>query len=132
MLTLKGHVFLSKACSKNKDNTAGINLLKVNTKNTKTRYEVCSKLIIKTPKRRHWRFGVFIVNFEHISHLVLVFLLTLNIKLPAGKGHCSLSHFIPIFAFTSMISGILTNQEYFLKRIVTFTHFFQMFPFHTP
>ena len=27
----------------------------------------CSKLTIKTP-------GVFIVNFEHISHLVLVFL----------------------------------------------------------
>ena len=28
----------------------------------------------------------FIVNFEHISHLVLVFLLlTLNMQLPAGK-----------------------------------------------
>ena len=32
--------------------------------------EICSKLTIKTPKRRQWRrFGVFIVNFEHISHL---------------------------------------------------------------
>ena len=33
--------------------------------------------------------GVFIVNvnFEHISHLVLVFILsTLNMKLPAGFG----------------------------------------------
>ena len=30
--------------------------------------------------------GVFIVNFEHISHLVLVFLSsTLNMSLPAGK-----------------------------------------------
>ena len=30
----------------------------------------------KEPKRRHWRrYGVFIVNFKHISHLVLVFLL---------------------------------------------------------
>ena len=30
----------------------------------------------KIPERRHWRcFGVFIVNFEHISHLFLVFLL---------------------------------------------------------
>ena len=29
--------------------------------------------------------GVFIVNFEHISHLVLVFLLLpLNMELPAG------------------------------------------------
>ena len=31
---------------------------------------MCSKLIIKTPERCHWRrSGVFIVNFEHISHL---------------------------------------------------------------
>ena len=40
----------------------------------------------KTPERRQWRLsGVSIVNFEHISHLVLVFLsLTLNRKMPAG------------------------------------------------
>ena len=32
--------------------------------------EIYSKSTIKTPKRRLWRrFGVFIVNFEHISHL---------------------------------------------------------------
>ena len=56
----------------------GIYLLKVNNKSTKTRCEICSKLTIKTPERRR-RSGVFIVNFEHISHLVLVFLfLTLN------------------------------------------------------
>ena len=42
------------------NNTAGIYLLKGNNRNTRT---------IKTP-RRHWRrFGVFIVSFEHISHL---------------------------------------------------------------
>ena len=29
-----------------------------------------------TSERRHWRYsGVFIVNFEHISHHVLVFIL---------------------------------------------------------
>ena len=34
---------------------------------------MCSKLTIKTPERRQWLgSGVFIVNFEHISHLVLV------------------------------------------------------------
>ena len=40
----------------------------------------CSKLTIKTPKRRQWRHsGVFIFNFEHILHLFLVvLLLTLN------------------------------------------------------
>ena len=53
-----------------------IYLRKVSNRNTKTRCEICSKLTINTPERRQWcRSGVFIVNFEHISHLVLVFLL---------------------------------------------------------
>ena len=33
---------------------AGIYLLKVNNKNTRTRCEICSKLTIKTPERRQW------------------------------------------------------------------------------
>ena len=59
---------------------AVIYLLKVNNRNTRTRSDICSKLTIKTPGRRHWhRSGVFVVNFEVILHLVLVFLLlTLN------------------------------------------------------
>ena len=59
---------------------AGIYRLKVNNRNIRTRYEICLKLIIKIPEGRHWRrSGIFIVNFEHISHLALVFLLlTLN------------------------------------------------------
>ena len=59
---------------------AGNYMFKVNNRNTRTRCEICSKLTIKTPERCHLRrSGVFIVNFEHISHLVLVFLLlTLN------------------------------------------------------
>ena len=60
---------------------AGIYLLKINNRNTRTRCEICSKLTVKTPERRHWlRFCVFIVNFELISHIVLVFLL-LNLKM---------------------------------------------------
>ena len=36
----------------------------------------CSNLTIKIPERRQWRrSGIIIVNFERISHLVLVFLL---------------------------------------------------------
>ena len=55
---------------------AGNYMFKVNNRNTRTRCEICSKLTIKTPEGRHWRrSGVIIVNFEHISHLVLVFLL---------------------------------------------------------
>ena len=44
------------------------------------------KVNIKTPEKRQWhRSGVFIINFEYISHLVLVFLLfTLSKELPAG------------------------------------------------
>ena len=51
---------------------AGNYMFKVKYRNTRTRREICSKLTIKTPGRRS---GVFIANFEHISHLVLVFLL---------------------------------------------------------
>ena len=57
----------------------------VSNRNTRARCEICSKLTIKTPERRQWRSGVFIVNFEHISHLVLVFLLlTLSRFIPTG------------------------------------------------
>ena len=49
---------------------ANMYLFKVNNKSTRKRCEICPKLRIKTPERRHWRrFGVVIVNFEHISHL---------------------------------------------------------------
>ena len=34
-------------------NPAGIYLLKVNNRNTRTRCEICSKLVIKIPERRH-------------------------------------------------------------------------------
>ena len=58
---------------------AGIYLLKVNNRNTRARCKICSKLIIKHQNNAWRHCGVFIVNFELISHLVLVFLmLTLN------------------------------------------------------
>ena len=57
-----------------------ISLFKVNRRNARKMCVICSKLTIKTPERRQWLCsGVFIVNFEHISQLFLVFLrLTLN------------------------------------------------------
>ena len=59
---------------------ANIYVFKLNNRNTGKRSEICSKLTINTPERRHWhRSGVFIFNFKHILHLFLVFLLlTLN------------------------------------------------------
>ena len=69
-------------------NTAGNYMFKVNNRNTRTRCEICSKLTMRIPEQRHWRpSAIFIVNFEHISHLVLVFLLlTLSRSMSAGKG----------------------------------------------
>ena len=58
---------------------AGKYMFKVNNRNTRTRGEICSKITVKTIRTTS---GVFVVNFEHISHLVLVFrLLTLNMLL---------------------------------------------------
>ena len=61
-------------------------LFKVNNRNSRKRYEICSDLKIKTPERRHWlSSGVFIVNFKHILDFFLVFLLfTLNNETLAG------------------------------------------------
>ena len=43
------------------------------------RCEICSRLTTTKTERRPCRTGIFIVNFEHVSHLVLLFLLlTLN------------------------------------------------------
>ena len=54
---------------------ARIYLLNVNDRNTRAKCEMCSKLTIKTLE----------LNFKHISHLVLVFLLsTLNLWFSAG------------------------------------------------
>ena len=58
-------------------------MLKVNNENSKTKCEICSNLTIKTSVFT----GVFIVDFEHISYLFLVFLmLTLNMYVSAGRN----------------------------------------------
>ena len=51
-------------------------LFTVNNRNTRKRYEVCSELMKKIPERCQWCHSVIlIVNFDHIAHLFLVFLL---------------------------------------------------------
>ena len=60
-------------------NPVNIYLFKFNNRNTRTRWEICSKLTIKIPERRQWRRSGVFINFEHILHLALMFLLlTLN------------------------------------------------------
>ena len=45
-------------------------MFKGNNRNTRTKVWNMSKVNNKDTKRRHWRrFGVFIVNIEHSSHL---------------------------------------------------------------
>ena len=55
---------------------ATIYMFKVNTRNTGKMCKIYSKLKIKTRTRRQWHlFGIFIVNFDHILHPFLLFLL---------------------------------------------------------
>ena len=55
--------------------------VKVNNRNTTKRCEICSVLTIKTLEQLQ-RYGAFIINFERISLLSLMFLLlTMNINL---------------------------------------------------
>ena len=138
---------------------ACIYLLKVNNRKTRTRCKISSKVILKTPERCHWRrFSVFIVSFEHISHLVLVFLLlTLNIgclytawdvsncnlfpgpyfpvfRLNTGKYGLKKLH-IWTFLRSNSQSGLLLKTVYrkaVLKRLATYlTHSNPMFYFYT-
>ena len=72
LVTLKKSNFSFNFAS---SNPAGNYMFKADNRNTTIRCEICSKLTIKIPEQCHWRrSGIFIVNFEHISHLVLVFL----------------------------------------------------------
>ena len=49
-----------------------IYLFKLNNRNTRTTSEICSKLTVKIPGRRQsCRFGVFNVNFEQLSYIIL-------------------------------------------------------------
>ena len=51
----------------------GSGLPEVNNRNTRKRCKMCSMLTLEILEKHHWsRYGVFIVNFEHISHIFLV------------------------------------------------------------
>ena len=97
------------------DFPASIYLHTVNIRNTRTKCKICSKLTLKTPERRHWRrSGVFIVNFEHISHLVLVFLLlTLNRQMPAGLMSDIFLLWVTSVKFKSSILLVFLQNSYF-------------------
>ena len=88
-------------------------MFKVNKRNIRTRCKICSQLSIKTLERHHWHHSsVFIVNFKHISHLVLGFLLlTLSRYMPAGLCfNCCITAFNFYFRTLILILSSISNQ----------------------
>ena len=73
--------------------------------------EISLKLTITTPERRQRRSGVIIVNFEHISHFFLVFLLlTLNKLILAVYKLSSAFTYYSAFASPSDIYLFKVNE----------------------
>ena len=104
---------------------ANIKLFKVNNKNARKRCEICSKVTIKTPERRHWLCsGVFIVTVEHISHLFLVFLwLTLNNQMLVQMcSHLKGKSFVICFWKINMWK-LLKVICWFIRNIILFFFF---------
>ena len=98
-----------------------IYILKLNNKITKARCEIYFKLTIKIPERHHWRRpGVFIINFEHISHLVPVFLLLTY----AGwaKGFCGKKIISAIF-FEAFLLVLRTRLSRVFKTILLSSYY---------
>ena len=69
---------------------------------------------MKTPERRQWRgSGIFIVNFEHISHLFLEFLLlTLNKQMLGGYFFFSK---LTLFMFSGFERIVVEGEVFFLN-----------------
>ena len=63
-------------------------LFKANVRNTKKVLENCSKSTMKAPEGRQWgRSCIFIINFEQIPHIVLVFPLSILTKQMPAENH---------------------------------------------
>ena len=83
-------------------------MFKVNGRNTEARCEICQKLTIKTPESRS---VVFIVNFEHGSHLVLVLFFVI------------LDHVIADWVIAPALTRqIIFKMYYLLKRALKISH----------
>lgn len=83
-------------------------------RNTKRGCEICSKFTIKAQERcRRSHSGVFIADFELVSHIVLVFLLlTLNNQIRARSRDCiqiSLEFFVSLKELICIESIMFTD-----------------------
>ena len=104
-------------------------LVQILQQNTKTMYKICSKLITTTPERREWcRCDIFIVSFEQISHIFLLFLLfTLNkskqqerpnvcLQNKIASSHTSTSLLISVI-FLRKYQWLMREMLFFLKIV---------------
>ena len=108
-------------------------MVKINNRNTKTRCEICSKLIIKIPERRHWRrsgvfivnfgrlSGIFIVNFEHILHLVLVFFINFEHVITDWDAWSIVFVYSMIFSSCSSLRNFGPNRQICISRSILFS-----------
>ena len=97
-------------------------MFKVNNINTRKRCKICSMLTIKTSEWRHWRWsGIFIVNFEHISHLFLVFLLSTFNKYMLARL-C-----LPVSSSVFRTLSNIYEQAFFCKILANLSKLFQKF-----
>ena len=101
-------------------------MVKINNRNTKTRCEICSKLIIQI------RFGVFIVNFgrlsgifivnfEHILHLVLVFFITFEHVITDWDAWSIVFVYSMIFSSCSSLRNFGPNRQICISRSILFS-----------
>ena len=82
-------------------------LFKVNNRNSRKRYEICSMLTTKTPQHRQGRFGGFTANFECISQLFLKWYL--------GYIYCSFQKYCIYLPWTTFSSSFFGCVEYFFS-----------------
>ena len=82
---------------------AGNYLFKVSNGNNRRMSDFFSKLTMKTPGRSYWyRYGVFIVNYEQISHIPLVSLLLILKICQLGRSYHKKYKKSTYFYFQSM------------------------------
>ena len=86
-------------------------MLKINSRNNRTRCETCSDLTIEISSgRHHWlRSGVFTFNFEHISYLILVSLILVetctmafDLRKSRAKSSLYIEYITPSFSVSTV------------------------------
>ena len=111
--------FVKKLEQTNGGHPTGHYLLKARAETPEKGCIIYYKLTIKTPEQSQWcRSGVFIVNFEYMSQLLLVFLTSLDISLvsllstlnsylrTATKKHSELCQTSEMELFTKIANGL--------------------------